>query len=336
MSVVAESRMVVEYSEGKSTSHWVPPRNRVKMIGDDTFVALGYSGDRGFAKFVGGDMAASNPLVGFAWLEQALKRRNLAVNEELDKLAVEKVPGHQLGKPIPKASRMQLANELPQTLELTFPPLADTHGSCVFTVVTETEPTRHLAVKCTTEAMVYVRAAMAASKTDDTHRARPKHSERLAEQTGVKGVHKRGSRVGVEWVDSDGKKCMKTAKAPLEGDADNAEELASTCKRLKHHAARRADEPSPAKEPVQSVHAKLEAEELGPSDHSVDTDNEGKDEPDDPQELADDQPCAEPQTSAASSSAPADAAEGEGAVPSSAQQSLQDKWGHIFGHLKKP
>ena len=333
MSVVAENRMVVEYSEGKSTSHWVPPRNRVKMIGDDTFVALGYSGDRGFAKFVGGDMAASNPLVGFAWLEQALKRRNLAVNEELDKLALEKVPGHQLGKPIPKASRMSLANELPQTLELTFPPLADTHGSCVLTVVTETEPTRHLAVKCTTEAMVYVRAAMAASKTDDTHRARPKHSERLAEQTGMKGVHKRGSRVGVEWVDSDGKKCMKTAKVPLEASADN-DELALTCKRLKSHAARAADEPSPAKAPVQSVHGESD-EDVGESDvgESDDSADDGEDDHDEPQQPAAEPPA--PQTSAASSSAPADAEEGDGKVPSSAHQSLQDKWGHIFGHLKK-
>ena len=330
MSVVAASRMVVEYSEGKSTSHWVPPRDRVKMIGDDTFVALGYSGDRGFAKFVGGDMAASNPLVGFAWLEQALKRRNRAVNEAMDKVAVEKVPGHQLWKPIPKASRMSLASELPQTLEVTFPPLADTHDPCVLTVVTETEPTRHLAVKCTTEAMVYVRAAMVASKTGDTHRARPKHSERLAEQTGVKGVHKRGSRVGVEWVDSDGKKCMKTAKVPLEEFADNAAELALTCKRLKNHAARAADEPSPAKAPVQSVHAESD-EDVGESDDSAD---DGEEDHDEPQQPAAEPP--EPQTSAASSSAPADAEEGDGEVPSSAHQSLQDKWGHIFGHLKKP
>ena len=125
---------------------------------------------------------------GFAWLEQALKMRNDAVNEALDKIAAEKLPGHKPGKTLHKSTRSSLGSELPQKLEITFPALADTHDPCVLTVATETEPTRHLAVKCTTEAMVYVRAAMAASKTGDAHRARPKHSDRLAEQTGVKGV----------------------------------------------------------------------------------------------------------------------------------------------------
>ena len=233
--------------------------DRIQMIGGDAFVSLSYSGDRGFAKYVGGDMKASNPLVGFSWLEEALKLRNDAVNKEFDKLATEKLPGHVSGSALTLKQRMALASELPETVGLTFPALA-THSACEAVVAMESDPRKMIAIKCTADALSYVRAAMIASKTEESRRARPRHSERLSEATGIKGVHRRKGRVvgrlAVKWCDADGRKRVKTANMPEE-DA-GATELASTCKRLKKHAERSADDPSPAKGTVQSVHSDAE------------------------------------------------------------------------------
>ena len=119
MNVPVATRTVVEYGHvGKSKSKWIPPLDRIQMIGGDAFVSLSYSGDRGFAKYVGGDMKASNPLVGFSWLEEALKLRNDAVNKEFDKLATEKLPGHVSGSALTLKQRMALASELPETVGL--------------------------------------------------------------------------------------------------------------------------------------------------------------------------------------------------------------------------
>ena len=48
MNVSVSTRLVVEYSQdGKQSNLWVPPLDKIQMIGDNAFVSLGYSGDKG-------------------------------------------------------------------------------------------------------------------------------------------------------------------------------------------------------------------------------------------------------------------------------------------------
>ena len=93
-----EQRTVIEFGgDGKQTQHWVPPHDKVRMVDGVPYVSLGYSGDRGFARFIGGDMGASNPLKDFTWLDEALKLRNNAVINALEEIAASKIPGHVPG-----------------------------------------------------------------------------------------------------------------------------------------------------------------------------------------------------------------------------------------------
>ena len=64
MSVTVATRTVVTFGD-KPSDIWVLPNDNVVEIDGEPFVTLGYGGDRGFARFVGGDLGASNPLARF-------------------------------------------------------------------------------------------------------------------------------------------------------------------------------------------------------------------------------------------------------------------------------
>ena len=105
-AVTVQERLVVEYrdttSETSKVSQWIPPLSHITEIDSIKYVTVGYSGDRGFARFCGGDVKQSNPMKGHTWLSDAIKLRNDIVATTFDKIAEQKVLNHVSGRPIKK------------------------------------------------------------------------------------------------------------------------------------------------------------------------------------------------------------------------------------------
>ena len=144
-AVTVETRLVIEYREKardvSKRSQWIPPHSNVTEIDGIQYVTVGYSGDRGFARFCGGDSSLLNPLKFHTWQHDAKKLRNDAVAIVLDKVAEEKLLGHVHGKPI--KNKRKLAEFAPEALTVKFPDMKieDTEvGPCEFNVKLEYDP----------------------------------------------------------------------------------------------------------------------------------------------------------------------------------------------------
>jgi hypothetical protein len=238
-AVTVQTRLVVEYrdttSDASKASQWCPPLSNVTEIDGNQYVTVGYSGDRGFARFCGGDVKLSNPLKFHTWLEDAIKSRNDAVAIVLDKVAEEKLLGYVKGQTI-RNKRKHFAEFVPEVVKVTFPAVkfeGTEVGPCEFNVKFEFEPNVSFAFECTELAVGYVRVAMLASKGASTERARLKHDARLSTRTGVSGVWGAGKgRIKTNVQGADGKKSVKTKKCPDQDDASD-NQLAVLCKNMK-------------------------------------------------------------------------------------------------------
>jgi hypothetical protein len=233
MSVTVATRTVVTFGD-KPSGIWVLPNDNVVEIDGEPFVTLGYGGDRGFARFVGGDLGASNPLARFSWLGHAVQARNVAVDALLDKVASEKVMGHIAGQAV--KNRQHFADHMPQLVSVALPQL--THddvaiGPITAKFVCDLDRKSLVQIECTPRVLEYVKVAMQAHKQSGVVRCKPKHADRLAIRTGVKGVWSHGKdysgnpRVSTTFVDGDGKTRTKARRVDDEGPLDE------TCKRLK-------------------------------------------------------------------------------------------------------
>ena len=173
MAVVSVSeRVVVEYTQGSKPSRfWIP--TKVKHIGNEAFVTVGYSGDRGFARFCGGDVTSSNPLRSFTWLTSATKLRNKLVDAAIDNVARAKVLGHIAGAKIPSRIRSVIAADIPATQTVEFPPLRvddkDVPGVAM-TVALDIDGHAPFCFAISTDVARYIQIAMAQSKTDKVER----------------------------------------------------------------------------------------------------------------------------------------------------------------------
>ena len=65
MSVRVAKRIVIEFGD-KPSDIWVPPLDNVTEIDGQAFITLGYGRDRGFARFIGGDLSSSKHLLHFS------------------------------------------------------------------------------------------------------------------------------------------------------------------------------------------------------------------------------------------------------------------------------
>ena len=240
-AVTVETRLVIEYREKardvSKRSQWIPPHSNVTEIDGIQYVTVGYSGDRGFARFCGGDSSLSNPLKFHTWLHDAETLRNDAAKIVLDKVAEEKLLGHVHGQPI--KNKRKLAEFLPEALKVKFPAMKfeDTGvGPCEFNVKFEFDSNVSLAFESTELAIGYVRVAMLASQKIAQTRARIKHEARLSTRTGVKGVWGAGKgRIKMNVRGADGKKIVKTQKCPDLEEEDDVPGLTVLCKTMKQH-----------------------------------------------------------------------------------------------------
>ena len=86
---------MIEYrdkaSDVSKRSQWTPPHSSLTEIDGNQYVTVGYSDDRGFARFCGGDISLSNPLKFHTWLHDAKRLRNDAVAIVLDTVAEDKL-----------------------------------------------------------------------------------------------------------------------------------------------------------------------------------------------------------------------------------------------------
>ena len=53
--IEVEQRLVISYKlpSSQKVVNWVPPADKVSQHGGKDFISLGYTGDRGFAQFLG-------------------------------------------------------------------------------------------------------------------------------------------------------------------------------------------------------------------------------------------------------------------------------------------
>ena len=151
-AATAQHRLVVEYPDTadatSKVSQWSPPLSNTTDIGGIEYVTVGYSGDRGFARYCGGDTKISNPLKFHNWLAEAIKSRNDAVAIALDKVAVEKLLGHVPGQPI--KNKRKLAEFAPEVVKVNFPAVkfeGTEVGPCEFNVKVELDPKRFVCVR---------------------------------------------------------------------------------------------------------------------------------------------------------------------------------------------
>ena len=116
-AVTSQHRLVVEYPDTadatSKVSQWIPPLSNITDIDGIEYGTVGYNGDRGFARYCGGDTKISNPLKFHNWLAEAIKPRNGAIAIALDKVAEEKLFGHVLGQPI--KNKRKLAELAPRS-----------------------------------------------------------------------------------------------------------------------------------------------------------------------------------------------------------------------------
>lgn len=234
------TRTVAEYTDSKNkVGHWVPPLARLSTHDGATFVKLGYTGDRGFAKFCGAPMGMTNPLRAYNWLGTAVKLRDAAVDEIIDKLTMEQDVTHRPGSKV--KNKEAYASKLPATVDVALPAVAfdgTTVGPLTVRVVAEIGARVSISIEATEDALGYVRVAMAASKGAATPRARPAHTERFSAKTGVKGVYlikKRGS-LQVRRCNEDGKITHKHQKVK-----EGAPDVAAVANALKHGAVKEED-----------------------------------------------------------------------------------------------
>ena len=275
-------RMVVEWRDSPDAQlmHWIVPHDRCGPIGDDAFLTLSYSGDRGFARFCGADMKKSNPLTNYGWLEEIRESRDQAVQRLLDEVATKNLIGHKSGAQI--KVRRGLGTFMPDTCTIQVPEVRvgdEVAAACELCVAIDVDPKKALRVKLSVTSLAYVKLAMRASVGADPKRSRPQHAARLSATTGVTGVHKMGrgrdgrSRVGVSFRDDDGKKCFKTAN-PTDDPAD-------VCKRLQAfgrkgnaaapqaHADDHADDASNAEEEQDSIEDESQHDAEAPQDNAA-------------------------------------------------------------------
>jgi hypothetical protein len=267
--VSVSHRLVIEHKDtATKVAHWTPPLHNVIEVDGVTFVKVGYSGDRGFARFCGGENSDSNPLRNFEWLSVALKLRTVAVNAELDRIAIDKLVGHVPGTAVKQ--RPALAVHASPWVEISVPAVA--HGDTQLDarkmrVLFELDAKALLGFEATAANCAYVRAAMAASKTVLAGRARPAHADRLSKQTGVKGVFvqrfktgNRSDRVRCMSEDADGRTFThsKVFAAIDDGDEHMAKRI---CMNLKQHVH------SPLKSDAASAPESLHNDAEAASDH---------------------------------------------------------------------
>ena len=96
--VVQRTVAIHTNARGKDQVWVIDPEHIVERDGSQ-FVYVGYT-DRDFARYVGGEMSASNPLKKFTWLEEAQKLRKDACDVELEKVAIQKDLTHVPGTPV--------------------------------------------------------------------------------------------------------------------------------------------------------------------------------------------------------------------------------------------
>ena len=217
MSIVScVHRLVVEYKESGpqgQMNRWVPPLASISMHDGQECLTIGYSGDRGFARLCGGDCKTSNPLRQFAWITEAIKRRDEAVKQAYDKVAMVKCVGHISGTHI--TGRIRRSLEIPELTLVDFEEFEHDGRTVPATTlrVVPDAPGQSFRFAWTPDSLSYVMSAMRASKSGVTQRPRPAHDERLSAKTGVKGVWKHSeNKVRSSYTDDDGVTRCKVAK----------------------------------------------------------------------------------------------------------------------------
>ena len=233
-------RVVIEFtSQNGARQMWVPPVERITAVDGSDFIALSFSGDRGFARFCDANMKVSNPLVEYTWLDEARKLRNVMVDAELDRLACEMLCNHTQGAPV--AHRHKFENAMPKTVTIDVPPIPVDGGEITLQgmkVLADLNPSKALSVSCAPDVLHYIRFAMLASKGSKgagiTVRARPKHEERLSATTGVAGVHRHGrGRVVSRFKDDDGMQRSVTKTLPVAENDPDGGVTSHLCKKLR-------------------------------------------------------------------------------------------------------
>ena len=208
----------IKLTPTSKTTNWLLDAGDVISLEGVTMVALTHSSDRGFAKFIGADMNASNPLRLYTWLDSLKQLRNEAVTQLL-RTAQADADGFRDGG---RLHRNKYASKIAQTVTVQLPGLTDGSdqiNGISLKLKTEVVSSTPVFVECTPDTLAYIRHAMIASKldpnvSDGVPRKRSKHDDRMSALVGTKGalsIVKRGrQRVGATSKDEDGRTHTKS------------------------------------------------------------------------------------------------------------------------------